>query len=99
MDDIPVHKSSHTLRQKLAHPKDKTPKHQLNAEVYAVQCSETCSNIYIGETKQALHERVAQHRRATRTRLSCTSASKGQRSLFRGCQCHILDREDSLKEE
>lgn len=28
---------SHTLKQKLVYPKDKTPKHKLNNVVYAVQ--------------------------------------------------------------
>lgn len=51
MDDIPVHKSSHTLRQKLAHAKDKTPKHILNNR----------------KTKQPPHKHMAQDRRATST--------------------------------
>uniref|UniRef100_A0A3Q4AIE0 Murine leukemia virus integrase C-terminal domain-containing protein n=1 Tax=Mola mola TaxID=94237 RepID=A0A3Q4AIE0_MOLML len=33
--------------------------------MYAVQCTEECSDLYIGETKQPLHRRMAQHRRAT----------------------------------
>ena len=63
---IPVYfKPGNTLRQKLVHPKDKTPRHKQSNVVYAVQCSEECSDLYIGETKQPLHKRMAQHRRAT----------------------------------
>uniref|UniRef100_A0A1A8DK57 GIY-YIG domain-containing protein n=1 Tax=Nothobranchius kadleci TaxID=1051664 RepID=A0A1A8DK57_NOTKA len=66
--NIPVYfRPSNTLRQKLVHPKDKTLKHKLNNVVYAVQCSEECPDLYIGETKQPLHKRMAQHRRATST--------------------------------
>uniref|UniRef100_A0A3Q2VCN9 Uncharacterized protein n=1 Tax=Haplochromis burtoni TaxID=8153 RepID=A0A3Q2VCN9_HAPBU len=82
--DITVYfRPSNTLRQKLVHPKHKTPKHNLNNVVYAVQCSEKCLDLYIGEIKQPLHKRMSQHRRAT-SRLSCPSASKGQRPLLRG---------------
>lgn len=34
-----------------------TPKHILNNVVYAVQCSEACSDLYTGESKQTLHKR------------------------------------------
>ncbi|XP_054861960.1 uncharacterized protein LOC129347772 [Amphiprion ocellaris] len=65
---IPVHfKPSNTLRQKLVHPKDKIPREKQSNVVYAVQCNEECSDLYIGETKQPLHKRMAQHRRATTT--------------------------------
>uniref|UniRef100_A0A3B4FKP6 GIY-YIG domain-containing protein n=1 Tax=Pundamilia nyererei TaxID=303518 RepID=A0A3B4FKP6_9CICH len=88
--DITVYfRPSNTLRQKLVHPKHKTPKHNLNNVVYAVQCSEKCLDLYIGETKQPLHKRMSQHRRAT-SRLSCPSTSKGQRPLLRGHQCSHL---------
>jgi len=64
--DIPVHfKPKNTFRQRLLLSKDKTPKHKLSGVVYAVQCSEECADLYIGETKQQLHKRMAQHRRAT----------------------------------
>ena len=33
--------------------------------VYALQCNEECSDLYIGETKQPLHKCMSQHRRAT----------------------------------
>ena len=63
---FPVHfKPKNAFRQRLVHSKDKTPKHKLSGVVYAVQCSEECADLYIGETKQQLHKRMAQHRRAT----------------------------------
>ena len=52
------------VRQKLVHPKDKTPRHTQSNVVYAVQCSQDCTDLYTGETKQPLHKRMAQHRRA-----------------------------------
>ena len=94
---IPVHfKPENTLRQKLVHPKDKTPRHKQSNVVYAVQCSEECSDLYIGETKQQLHKRMAQHRRAT---------SSGQDSAvhlhlkdtghsFEDSNVHVLAREE-----
>ena len=39
-----------TLRQRLIHPKDKTPK-----PVACMQCSEECADLCIGETKQQLY--------------------------------------------
>jgi hypothetical protein len=95
--DIPVQfKPSNTLRQKLVHPKDKTPRHKQSNVVYAVQCQEECKELYIGETKQPLHRRMAQHRRAT---------SSGQDSAvhlhlkesghsFEDSQVRVLARED-----
>ncbi|XP_076748497.1 uncharacterized protein LOC112431314 isoform X3 [Maylandia zebra] len=84
--DIPVYfRPSNTLRQKLVHPKDKTPKHKLNNVVYAVQCSEECPDFYIGETKQPLHKHMAQHRRATST---------GQDSAV---HLHLKDKGQSLR--
>ncbi|XP_047457867.1 uncharacterized protein LOC125018165, partial [Mugil cephalus] len=63
---IPVYfKPGNTLRQKLVHPKDKTPRQKQSNVVYAVQCSEECTDLYIGETKQPIHKRMAQHRRAS----------------------------------
>lgn len=64
--------------------------------MYAVQCSEECPDLYIGETKQPLNKRMAQHRRAN---------SSGQDSAvylhlkekvhsFEDSNVHILDRED-----
>ena len=59
-------KPTNTLRQKLVHPKDKTPKDKNSNVVYAVQCKDTdCDDLYIGETKQTLSKRLYQHRRAS----------------------------------
>lgn len=56
-NNIPVHfKSSHTLREKLVHPNDKTPKHKLSNIMYAVQSSKECFDLYIGETKHPLRK-------------------------------------------
>ncbi|CAI5669576.1 unnamed protein product [Oreochromis niloticus] len=87
---------SNTLRHKLVHPKDKTPKHRLNNVVYAVQCSEECPDLYIGETKQPLHKRMAQHRRATSTGQDSAVHLhlKDKGHSFEDANVHILDRED-----
>ena len=64
--NIQVHfRPCNTLRQKLVHPEDNSPKHKLNNVVYPVQCSEECADFYIGETKQPLHKHMIQHRRAS----------------------------------
>ncbi|XP_060756573.1 uncharacterized protein LOC132867607, partial [Neoarius graeffei] len=95
--NIPVHfRPDNTLKQKLVHPKDRIPRHKQDNVVYAIQCSENCTNSYIGETKQPLYRRLAQHRRAS---------SSGQDSAvyihlnneghsFRDCDVRILARED-----
>ena len=63
---IPVYfKPANTLKQKLVHPKDKVARHKQNNVVYAIQCEGgNCQDSYIGETKQPLHKRLYQHRRA-----------------------------------
>ena len=59
-------KPSNTLRQKLVHPKDKTPKDKQNNIVYGFRCQDNgCEETYIGGTKQALGKRMYQHRRAS----------------------------------
>jgi len=64
--DIPVHfKPKNPPRQRLLHPKDRTPKHKLSAIIYAEQCREECTDLYVGETEQQSHKNMAQHRRAT----------------------------------
>ncbi len=87
-------KPSNTLRQKLVHPKDRTPHTQKSNLAYAVQCSEECKDLYIGETKQPLNKRMAQHRRANRSGFSCLFTPKGKFTLLWGQQCAYLDRED-----
>ena len=52
------------MRQKLVHPKDKTPKDKQNNIVYGFRCQDNgCEETYIGETKQTLGKRMYQHRR------------------------------------
>lgn len=36
----------HTLRQRLVHPKEWTPKHKKSNLLYAIQCSEEYSELY-----------------------------------------------------
>ncbi|KAM4585669.1 uncharacterized protein V3H82_004644 [Fundulus diaphanus] len=94
---IPVHfKPNRTLRQRLVHPKDKTPKPKMSGVVYAVQCSEECSDLYIGETKQPLHRRMAQHRRATSSGQDSAVHQhlKDKGHSFEDQNVHILDKED-----
>ena len=44
---IAVHfKPNNPLRQKLVHPKDKTPRHKHSNVVYVVQCSQDCTDLY-----------------------------------------------------
>ncbi|XP_038148866.1 uncharacterized protein LOC119788543, partial [Cyprinodon tularosa] len=85
---IPVHfKPNQTLKQRLVHPKDKTPRPNMSGVVYAVQCSEECSDLYIRETKQPLHRRMAQHRRA---------AASGQDSAV---HLHLVDKGHSFEDQ
>ncbi len=63
---IPAHfKPTNTLRQKLVHCKDKPPWHRQIIVVYANQCSQDCTDLYIEETKQSLYKLMAQHRSAS----------------------------------
>lgn len=98
---IPVQfKPSNTLRQKHFHSKDKTV--GLESAVCGIKCSEDCTDLHIGETRQPLHRHLAQHSSAN---------SSGQDSAvhlhlkdrgghaFEGSNIHIWDRDDSLREE
>jgi len=89
-------KPSNTLRQKLVHPKDRVPHTQKSNLVYAVQCSEECKDSYIGETKQPLNKRMAQHRRANSS--GPVSAVylhlKEKAHSFEDSNVKTLDRED-----
>ena len=59
-------KPYNTLRQKLVHPKDKTPKDKQNNIVYGFRCQDNgCEETCIGETKQTLGKHMYQHRRAS----------------------------------
>ncbi|XP_033181822.1 uncharacterized protein LOC117152842, partial [Anabas testudineus] len=95
--NIPVYfKPTNTLRQKLVHPKDRTPKHKMSNIVYAVQCSEECPELYIGETKQPLHRRMAQHRRSNTSgpESAVYLHLKDKGHSFEDCDVKILDKED-----
>lgn len=95
--NTPVHlKPKNTVKQKLVHPKDKTPWQKLSNVVYAVQCSEDCNYLYIGETKQPLHRHMAQYRRASSSGQDSAVHLhlKGTGHFFEDHNVHILDRED-----
>ena len=78
------------------HPKDRLPHSQKSNLVYAVQCSKDSKDLYIGETKQPLYKRMAQHRRATSS--GPVSAVylhlKEKAHSFEDSNNRILDRED-----
>ncbi len=78
---IPVFfKPSNMFRQKLVHPKDRTPHTQKSNLVYAVQCSEECK----------------EHRRANSSGQDSTVYLhlKDMAHSFEDSNVHILDRED-----
>ena len=89
-------KPQNTLRQKLVHPKDRVPRHKQSNIVYAVKCQEDCQDLYIGETKQRLARRMAQHRRATSSGQDSAVYLHLQASghSFNDEDVHILDREE-----
>ncbi|XP_070401553.1 heparan sulfate 2-O-sulfotransferase 1 isoform X2 [Nothobranchius furzeri] len=60
------------------------------------KCSEECPDLYIGETKQPLHKRMAQHRRATSTGQDSAVHLhlKDKGHSFEDANVHILDGED-----
>ncbi|XP_041430610.1 LOW QUALITY PROTEIN: uncharacterized protein LOC121397622 [Xenopus laevis] len=94
---VPVFfKPSNTLRQKLVHPKDQTPKEKQSNVVYGVQCSEECTDLYIGETKQLLSKRMAQHRRENSTGQNSAVFLhlKDKGHSFEDSKVQILDKED-----
>ncbi len=80
--------------------KERDGQSQKSNLAHAVQCSEECKDLYIGETKQPLNKRMAQHRRADRSGFSCLFTPKGKFTLLWGQQCSYfgqggqLDRED-----
>ena len=87
---IPVSfKPTNTLRQKLVHPKDKSPKDRQSNVVYAIQCKDTdCVDSYIGETKQTLNKRMYQHRRPS------TGAGDSAVYLHQNAKDHSFVNED-----
>ena len=58
--------------------------------VYAIQCSEECSELYIGETKQPLHRRS----NITGPESAVYLHLKEKGHSFEDIDVHILDRED-----
>lgn len=86
---IPVcFRPSNTLTRKLFDSKGK------NSQTQVKQHNVCCA--VQQETKQPLHKHTAQHRRATSS-LSCTSAPKGQRSLF--LIISMTEKTDGVKQE
>ncbi len=73
--------------------KDRTPHTQKSNLVYEVQCSEECKDLYIGETKQPLNKRMAQHRRANSSGQDSAVCShlKESSHCFEDSDVHILD--------
>ena len=84
-------KPYNTLRQRLVHPKDKTPRHKHSNVVYAIQCQEECNKLYIGEIKQPIHKRMPQHRRATCSGSSAVHLHLKESENSQEC---VLERED-----
>ncbi|XP_062849575.1 uncharacterized protein LOC134311850 [Trichomycterus rosablanca] len=89
-------KPQNTLRQKLVHPKDRVPRHKQSNVVYAVRCREDCRELYIGETKQPLAKRMAQHRRSTSSGQDSAVYTHLQASghSFNDEDVQILDKEE-----
>lgn len=83
-----------TLRQKLIHPKDRTPKPKLSAVVYVIQSSENCTASHIGETKHRQDKHIARHRRDSSSRQDSAEhfhhMSKGH--TFENQSVQILER-------
>lgn len=77
--DIPVClRPGPTQTQKLVDPMDKTPKAKQHS--VAVQCSEECSDLHVGEIK---HKHMAQHRRAN-SHLSVGDLNRSRDGVGRG---------------
>ena len=77
------------------HPKDKIPRQKHSNVVYAVQCSEDCNDVYIGETQQPLHRRMSQHRRKNSSgpQSAVYLHQKQTGHTFDDSEVRILDRE------
>lgn len=67
----------------------------MNNVVYAVQCTEECTDLYIAETKQPIHKCMAWHRRSKAKDWTLQFiCSKNSGHSFEDDHVHILDRED-----
>ena len=82
--------------QKLVYPKDQTPRHKQSAVVYAVQCSQDCTDLYIGETKQPLPKPTAIDRRVNSSGQDSAVHLhlKKKNHSFEDSSVNILSRED-----
>ncbi len=68
-------KPFNTIRQKLVHPKDRTPKEKKSDVIYGIKCDQkNCQEVYIGETAQPLTKRMYQHR--------CPSSSGNDSAVY-----------------
>ena len=95
--DIPVHFiCKNTLRQRLVHPKNRTP-HKLRGIVYAVQYSEECADLYIWETKQ-FHKRMAQHGSSCQDSSVHLHLNENGHSFEETTQTFWTERIDGLRE-
>ena len=55
-----AHKPRNTLRKQLCHIKDKVVPLDVSGCVYKVNCSD-CDQVYIGETKKNVKDRIKEH--------------------------------------
>ena len=46
-------------------PLKSQPREKKKSGLHAAQCSEECTDLYVGETNQELHKHMAQHKRAS----------------------------------
>ena len=84
------------LRQKHVHLKDKTPRLKESNVIYAVQCSQDYTDLYIRETNKPLHKWMAQHRRAKPSGQDSAVHLhlRGKNNSFEDNNVNILSRED-----
>ena len=93
--NILVHlKLKNSLRQRVFHSKHKTFKQ--GGVVYAVQCSEDCADLYIGETKHNLHKHMAQYRRTSSSGPDSAAPLhlKEKGHSLGDSNVHVLDKKD-----
>ena len=82
-----------TLRQTLVDPKDETPCYKFTNVVFAAQCTEARSDLYIKETKQPLHKCMAQQRRTSVGQNSAVNLHfKDKGHSFEESNVHALDK-------
>ena len=59
-----------------------------------MQYSKDCADLFIGETKQQLHKRMAQHEPPLQVKTQQGTYISRRRDSFEDSKVHILDRED-----